>query len=161
LRVVGLVGDHLTDAGDDAPERLAGTPVVADADGMRSDVRMENRRQHPALRRQAWITSRQDDLRQVAGDLFQLVVDEAKTADVVLQLVALGRGPLGTDQLHARMPPQVVLKPVVVGLKSAKANRSHRFSGTVLATGTVRPGGCKSRSVSREIAKLRPWLTRL
>jgi len=48
LRVVGLKADHLADTDHELRERLAGAPVIADADPLRIDVGMEDGRRHSA-----------------------------------------------------------------------------------------------------------------
>src|SRR5262249_39843808 len=107
LHIVRLVGDHLADPGHDAPQRLARTPVVADADGVRGDVRVEDGRQHPALRRQARIAARQDDLDQVLRHDLDVVIDAPQAAQMVLDLIAARRIALGGDQAHARVAADI------------------------------------------------------
>ena len=59
--VVGLAGEHLTDADDQVDKSFARGPVVADADRGGVDVGVEDRRQHPALGAKAGIIGRELD----------------------------------------------------------------------------------------------------
>src|SRR5438270_8709145 len=60
--VVTLVGDHLSDLDDQIEQALAGAPMVADADLLRVDVRVKDRREHPAKRRPARVIEAELDL---------------------------------------------------------------------------------------------------
>ena len=63
FHIVTLVADHLADTHDQLGQRLAGAPVVANANLLRIHVRMKYRCDHPAERRAARIIQRQENLR--------------------------------------------------------------------------------------------------
>ncbi len=126
LGVVALIGDHLADPRHDRPQGLAGAPVVADADRMGGDVGVEDRREHPALRRHPRVTQRQRDLDHVALHHGQVVVGLPQAPDAILELVALRQRTVGLDQLQAGMPVDVVPHLLVVGLEPPQPDRAHR-----------------------------------
>lgn len=61
LYVVALEADHLGYPFYELIERLVGTPVIADANLLGIDVRMEHRRQHSAERCPSRVIERQED----------------------------------------------------------------------------------------------------
>lgn len=90
--VVGLVGEHLTDANDEVRDSLRGGPMIADADGSRFDIRMKDRRQHPAFRTLAGIVSRELNLHEMSLAWNRLTaVAPRQAADVVLDGVEVWR----------------------------------------------------------------------
>ena len=90
--VVGLVGEHLTDANDEVRESLGGGPVITDADGGRFDVRMKDRGEHPTLRALAGIVASQLNLHEMLLARNRLAaVAPCQAADVVLDGVEIRR----------------------------------------------------------------------
>src|SRR5689334_1371002 len=59
FNIVALITEHLTDADDEVSPRLAGAPVVADADFLRVYVGVKDRAGHTAERRAARVIERQ------------------------------------------------------------------------------------------------------
>ncbi len=90
--VVGLVGDHLTDANDEVSESLRGGPMIAHADGRRFDIRMKDRRQHLTFRALAGIVPGELNLHEMllARDRLTAVASR-QAADVILDGVVVWR----------------------------------------------------------------------
>src|SRR5262249_34530480 len=136
-------------------------PMVANANGVGSDVGMKNGREHAALRRSARIVARENNFDHVAADGSQFAVHHSQAGDSIFELVAFGRVAFGLNQTNAGMAAHVLLEPAEVGAQAAQANVAHCLGSSMFLSGSCKSGGTKSSRVGKEMAKPRPSAKRL
>jgi len=123
LGIVALKGDYLPDPNDQVGERLSGCPVVADTDGVRGDVGVEDRRQHPALRCLARVAAGEEHLHKMLVLFHNLAIRARfEAAKAILDVVLLWRTTQDALDVDAGVASKRSLDHLVIGLEPPESD---------------------------------------
>ena len=132
--------------------------MIADANRMRGDVRVEHGREHPALRRRPRVRERQRNLDEMTLHRLEFAAGHAEALDLHFELITFGGIALDLNQLQPRVAADVIAEPVVVGLQSSETHGTHSLFSSSLSVassaGGVSVGGNSILNIGTELRKV-------